>query len=289
MLKFIEKVKTITSFNEYTLLTLDGHTSRLNATTMLSAACNQIICFVGPSNLTNAWQANDSGVNRQFKLNISKEIAYQIEAKRPFSTSNITIAITKAVNNENMMKTIQNSFRHVGLYPFDREKIQQMIRNEAPNPKFIETNISVALAVSLTYEKLDQLENLCGEKRKQDEEEKLKKKRRKQIVDTSFATLLTSPEIITSLQIQQTLVSLKKLKANELCLKMIEIGFQNDEMRRPNSAKWKTMKELLTLVEEKLQTNRLEHEKKITNEIASRLVVPASLFPINASQTSVTQ
>ena len=48
--------------NEYHPLLVDGHNSHLDATTLFNCASKCLIIFCGPSNLTNAWQANDAGV-----------------------------------------------------------------------------------------------------------------------------------------------------------------------------------------------------------------------------------
>jgi len=54
---------------EYHLLILDGHNSCLNDTTLFNCVTNCLIVLCGPSNLTNVWQANDTGVNKTFKEN----------------------------------------------------------------------------------------------------------------------------------------------------------------------------------------------------------------------------
>ena len=77
MLKYINEInrrKSNGNQADYSLLMVDGHNSCLDANTMFTAALNQIICLAGPSQLINAWQANDSGTNHKFKSVLSELI-----------------------------------------------------------------------------------------------------------------------------------------------------------------------------------------------------------------------
>jgi hypothetical protein len=181
MMKFVSFIRKRESDDptEYSLLILDGHNSRLHPSTMFTAAVHRVICLVGPSVLTNAWQANDSGVNKTFKDNLSVVVAEQVEAKLAFSSADLSYFIQKALQKENMVRSIKNSFSHVGIVPLDRRKIEKMIQNEQPKINLIDTDLQLGLAVSLTHEKLEKLEHLSGEKRKRDQAEKEKKKEEK--------------------------------------------------------------------------------------------------------------
>ena len=110
MLKFISFLQTQKSHDptKYTLLMLNGYNSCLNLSTMYTAAANQIICLIVPSNLTNAWQANDSGVNKTFKENLSKVVTPHIEAKLSFSSSDLSCIILKAFHHREYVKINQN-------------------------------------------------------------------------------------------------------------------------------------------------------------------------------------
>lgn len=57
---------------EFHLLLVDGHNSRLDMTTLFTCAVNRLVILCGPSNLNNAWQPNDAGVNKAFKENLNK-------------------------------------------------------------------------------------------------------------------------------------------------------------------------------------------------------------------------
>ena len=75
LLLYIWKIKEIQeksgSTNSHVLL-LDGHSLQYNVDTLWTAAVNWIIVFFGPSQLTNCWQANDSGTNKKWKDNLQK-------------------------------------------------------------------------------------------------------------------------------------------------------------------------------------------------------------------------
>jgi len=58
---------------------------------------NRVILFFGPSQLTNCWQANDSGTNKKWKENIKKELAPKIEAKVPILTSDLANIVVNAI------------------------------------------------------------------------------------------------------------------------------------------------------------------------------------------------
>ena len=49
---------------EYALLLVDGHSSHLNVSTLLTAACNRVIILCFPSHLTHILQPNDDSFNR---------------------------------------------------------------------------------------------------------------------------------------------------------------------------------------------------------------------------------
>ena len=66
---FIKRKKKESEEDDYTLLIVDGHNSRLNPDTIFTAAINWIftaainwvIVFIDPSNLIHCWQAHDAG------------------------------------------------------------------------------------------------------------------------------------------------------------------------------------------------------------------------------------
>ena len=121
--------------------------------------------------------------------------------------------IIEVLKNPEMSAAIRNSFRHVGVIPFDREKIQQMIKVEQPRVNLLDTDLRLTVAVSLGSSEIARMEHLSGEKRKRDEEQKKMQKHAKPFVDNSFGIILTNAKIIAGLDAQTALTSIQKLSA----------------------------------------------------------------------------
>ena len=272
MLKFIAEVKRRKDEDdeEYTLLIVDGHNSRLNVDTIFTAAINKVIVLIGPSQLTNAWQANDSGVNKAFKENLKSNVSLHIEAKQEISNSDIAVMIKSALNKSNMKPAIINSYRHVGVEPFDQLVITRMIQAEKAQESLLE-DPAVKLAVSLCKNHLNTLHNLVGKKRKRDEKEKEKQKRKKVGISTSYACVLTNAENLASLQLGLQYTTLLKLKAEDLHQQMLKMGWTLTEIKKPGTNKFFTMKELQAMVLQHLESIHMTQTKKIEEELEKQL------------------
>jgi tRNA A37 threonylcarbamoyltransferase TsaD len=72
--------------------------------------------------------------------------------------------------------SIISSWRHVGISPFERSKIEQMIKNESPDESFL-NHPAYQIGIEMAFEKLNELDNLTMLKRKKDEAEKEAKKK----------------------------------------------------------------------------------------------------------------
>ena len=95
---------------EYHFLLVDGHNSCLEPSTLFNCAVNCLLVLCGPSNLTNAWQPNDAGVNKSFKENLNKIVAKHVEAHQQFSSSDVSALVIHALQESNMRRSIINSF-----------------------------------------------------------------------------------------------------------------------------------------------------------------------------------
>jgi len=168
--------------------------------------------------------------------------------------------ILQAMKEGNMVRSILNSYRHVGVEPFDPLMMTKMIANEKPDEKSLE-DPAVVLAVQMCKDHLEKLDNLVGEKRKRDEKEKARKKQKKVGVSTSYATVLTNAETLASLQLGHEYTTILKLKARELHAEMIRMGWTFAELQQPQTNKFHTMKTLQKMVLDRLDA---EHEKQRT-------------------------
>lgn len=276
--------------DEYHLLLVDGHNSRMNESTLFNCARNRLIIFCGPSNLTNAWQANDAGVNKTFKENLKKVISNHIEAHLEFSPSDMVVYILRALSQNNMKRSITNSFRHVGIEPFDPDRMYAMMRQEKPNELLLEQNPVLQVAVSMAKDHLDHLDGVCHEKRKRDDEEKEKRARRRMTLDTSFAVVLTDPGSIATIQMSTTMSDIMRKKAGELQNEMLALGWCEDELKKPGGSGFRNKKELQEMVRQRLLQSKSAQEEKIREEIEKRLIHPPSLslvsVPLQAETSS---
>ena len=66
LLQFIQYLNGMRSENENCLLILDGHSTHISETALITAASNCVIILIEPSQLTHAWQANDQLTNKTF-------------------------------------------------------------------------------------------------------------------------------------------------------------------------------------------------------------------------------
>jgi hypothetical protein len=137
----------------------------MNSNIILTAACERILVFCGPSQLTNLWQPNDSGTNKTFKENLKQIIALFLEIKKSITHATLAINIYDALVLPNMNNAIMNSFRHYGIYPFDKAKIIKMITNEQPDQMLFQ-NIHVEATFNLVSQHMNTLESFKIEKRK---------------------------------------------------------------------------------------------------------------------------
>jgi hypothetical protein len=71
---------------------------------------------------------------------------------------------------------------------------------------------------------------------------------------------------------------MKKLKAENLHKEMIQFGFKEEELKKPGKNSFRPMKELQSMVEDRLEKNRSGHAKRIEEELAARLLAPPPIF-----------
>jgi len=88
------------------LLILDGHNSRLNVNTLVTAAMNNVEILCLPSHLTHLLQPNDANL--------------------------LTIAILAALRQPSIPISIRASFKKVGVYPFDESRALSLCHLEEP-------------------------------------------------------------------------------------------------------------------------------------------------------------
>jgi hypothetical protein len=88
-----------------------------------------------------------------------------------------------------MNNAIVNSFRHCGIYLFEKAKMIKMITNEQLDQMLFQ-DIRVEATFNLVSQHINTLESFKIEKKKQESEEKNQKKKKRNVLDTSFSILM---------------------------------------------------------------------------------------------------
>ena len=275
LLLYIRKIKEIREKSGSTdshVLLLDGHSSRYNVDTLWTAAVNRIIVFFGPSQLTNCWQANDSGTNKKWKDNLRKELAPRLEAKIPILTCDLAKMVIAAIKTNDIPQVIRNSFRHVGIWPLDKQVTERMIRDEKPTLSNLSDEIQEAIPLVVDHVlKIDEVRQTFERNK---EKEKESKKKRKRTFDTSFACIGTSADRMTMLALNKEESQVEKLKVIPLREAMKEkMNFSEADLK--NGTKWKPKKELLTMVDKFYG----EKAKEMNKEVEATLEKELTRFP----------
>ena len=148
-------------------------------------------------------------MNKKFKYLISKELERYLELKQPISISDVAECGEKSVSDV-LKPSIISSWRHVGIYPFDCSKIEEVIKDESPDEAFL-NHPAYKVGIQMAFDKIEETDHVVGEKRKRDDEEGPPPKKPKG-VDTSFAVNLTEPHKIVYLCERKERVGIKKMK-----------------------------------------------------------------------------
>jgi len=189
------------------LVLVDGHSSRLNATTVLTA-CHHIHLLCLPSHMTHLLQPNDCYFNKIVKDNIQCEITEMVEVRENICLGELAFMTVKSLNYENIPQSILDSFKHTGVSPFDSLKMTTLLAKETVPPFDYEDECVILTTVSLAQEELAKKDNLVAQKRKREE---ATPKVRTSRFSTKKARVLTSAENQTALRYAKELSNLENL------------------------------------------------------------------------------
>lgn len=292
LLKFIELVDGMRSEKESCLLILDGHSTHVSEAALFTAALHHIVILIGPSQLTNAWQANDQLTNKTLKKLVKKNISSLLEIGESPSKNDLVLVLLKACQDPSMITAIMKSFKKVGVHPVDRKRIDSMIREQKPDEDILLNTPGLKAVLTWTEERMTKFDHLLGEKRKRDEEqksiEKSAKKRKTSGLDTSFAVLANTPEAVAILQKNKTFSEMRKLKVKDLRERMVQMGYTTDFLRKENSNRFKTKEDLLAILELSLEEQVQKQKEIIQEDLERRLAQPPTFMPVaNVSQLGV--
>ena len=284
LLKFIQRLNEMRSEKENCLLILDGHSTHISESALYTAALNHVVILIGPSQLTNAWQANDQLTNKTLKKLVKQNITPLLEMGESPSKNDLTLALLKACHNPLMMTAIKKSFKKVGVHPVDRNRINAMIREQNPDENILLDTPGLKAVLTWTEERMSKFDHLLGEKRKHEEDqksiEKAAKKRKTGRLDTSFAVVASTSDAIAILQKNKAFSEMKKMKVKDLREKMLQMGYTANFLRKENSHCFKTKEDLLAILESSLEEQVSRHKDTIQEELNQKLMQPPPFEPV---------
>jgi len=266
LLHFVEFVQKRNP-NRTNLLILDGHKSRLNVDTLVTAAIANLIIICLPSHLTHLLQPNDFNYNYVFKRELKRIVRSQILIAGITITYPLIVSCAiKALNEGCITNSIKSSFRHIGIFPFDQTCILKLIEREQP---IEETSFVIDTVLEIIENRMDYRKQ-CETEAKQIENETIRQTGKKTFFSSKHAQVLTSTYNITLIRLNNDWHACKDLKAKELhewVLKQKE--FEEKDLYKPDSRK-KTMKELHDMIYSMLSHRHEQLEEEIAKWIAQR-------------------
>jgi len=219
---------------------------------MFTLAAHRIIVLCLPSHTTHLLQPLDAGVNKFLKSSLALALQETLNASAmaglgALTSSDISAAVCHAMSSSELPVIIQNSFRHVGLWPVNPSLVTRMVLSErAQKSALVNTVLEIIEPV------LEDIRAVATKKRKRDDaqnEQHASTKRLK--FDSSHASVLNSPEKLVLIEIGTKLRDLNTMKADELRNEVIKMGVKLEDAQV--GGEWKSMKTLKALAIQKLQ------------------------------------
>ena len=117
------------------LLILDGHNSRIDVDTLVTAAVHGIFILCLPSHLTHLLQPNDANFNWKFKDLLGKSICTLITTGKRLTYPLLSRFIYDVLKKVELEVSVRASFRKTGVFPFDDSRVLKLLESEKPtNP-----------------------------------------------------------------------------------------------------------------------------------------------------------
>lgn len=257
------------------LLIVDGHSSRLNPTTVLTAACHNIILLCLPSHMTHLLQPNDCFFNKTVKDNLQHRIVQLVEVREEITRGELAAMVSESILEKNISPSIVQSFKHTGICPFDSLRMTEMLGRESVQPFPDEDQSLIDIVVNLTQEELSKKEHLCAQKRKREEATPSVRNCR---FSTKKARVLTATENQAALRHAKELTGIESLKVADLRAHMTtKLSFSPALLHKNENSneKWKTKKQLIAMIYRHYDEKWEETVSRIEEEITRNIVVAA--------------
>ena len=242
---------------------------------MLTAAINNIVILCLPSHLTHLLQPNDAGLNKLFKTELYSIFGRAVSHNVPQTFVQLTDHVTKALEHDNIPKSIRNSFRHCGIWPFDRSRIEPLLAKESADPNYSSIP-QVGLAVSLMEERQREGDRLREEAQNLEKNTPRSGNRKRGFFNSSHSVVLTDESQIAFMKLDNAWKEVKLMKAHELhAYLMRNADIYNDTMiyRDPVHKRFRRVKELEELVYQTLESRHQQLKEVFSKSIREKDVV----------------
>ena len=170
---------------------------------MLQQHCSTLSSI---THLTHLLQPNDTGFNKAFKDNFTKQLGQLVSNEIDLSRSELAELCVNALYQDNIKKAVKNSFKHCGIEPLDTSKQIKMILSEHPNTN--EQDPLLEQVVELVSSRYAVKDKAVQEA----ESRKATKKRRSISFSTSHATILTQNDTIADITLSNWLSNVNGMK-----------------------------------------------------------------------------
>lgn len=228
------------------LLIVDGHKSRINVNTLITAATHNLHLICLPSNLTHLLQPNDAYFNATFKAELKKVINEKAEGEVKVTYAILTLSIAASLKLPSISKSIVSSYRKTGIWLVDQSKVHNLVALERPK----EGKSEVVEEVVRIVEEKREIRKRKKEIVEELEREVVKRRNtRKGFFSTSHSQVLTSSDSISLIRLDNDyhsamLMSIENLK--EWVKKQPE--YTNDCLTNLKTGRQKTRKDINQMI-----------------------------------------
>ena len=195
------------------LLLFDGHSSHLNSTTLMTAACQKLDILCLPSHTTHLLQPNDCALNKTLKDNMQENLASLLEVHEKITLGELAHLFSNAIACDNVKRSVIQSFRHTGVFPHDPLQMSKMLVKEKVKALESENEKIVEEVATMVKDHVGALESIVKGKRKREE---ATPKVRKCRFSTKKACILTASTSLTALEYSKEMIHLESMKVDEL-------------------------------------------------------------------------
>lgn len=196
-------------YEGYHLFITDGHQSRLNTRLLWSCLMKKVLVLCLPAHTSHLLQPNDSGLNKTFKSNLDAELQRLASANVTVDKFNLLSLVYQSLHHPNIRMSIVNSYRHIGIEPFDPQKRTSLL--DALTPDEEPHLVRMAQLLYKHTDALQAIQEIQGQTRK---EPRLNSRRKKSL--TTHTQLLTKLDVMSMIELQNLESKIRNMKSEEL-------------------------------------------------------------------------